>query len=266
MTSGVMMAGVPTTPEEQPLTGGNVSGSVVRVGDTVRRPAGAWSPSVDALLRHLNAVGYEGAPRTLGFDNQGRHVLEYVDGHVPMPFDPPDHLAAIRRVGSLLRDFHDASAGFTPPEDAQWNVAIRPDAQDLVVHHDAAPWNLVCSPTRWVFIDWDNAGPGSRLWDLAYAAHGFVPLAPRTPPRVSAQRVVALADGYGLDEQGRGDLADLLHRRIMSMYDLLRDGRDSGAQPWSQLWADGHGDAWLANAEYVQQNVALLRMALTNGC
>ena len=25
-------------------------------------------------------------------------------------------------------------------------------------------------------IDWDSAGPGSRLWDIAYAVHGFVPL------------------------------------------------------------------------------------------
>jgi Phosphotransferase enzyme family len=250
--------------DEQPLAGGNVSGSVVRVGDTVRRPAGAWSPSVDALLRHLNAVGYEGAPRTLGFDDQGRHVLEYVEGDVPMPFDPPDHDAALRRVGSMLRDFHDASAEFRPPADARWNVVIRPDAQDLVVHHDTAPWNLVCSPGRWVFIDWDNAGPGSRLWDLAYAAHGFVPLAPRTPPDVSARRIVALADGYGLNEQGRSRLADLLHRRIMSMYDLLRDGDRLGVQPWSQLWAEGHGDAWQANGEYVRQNIELLRTALAN--
>jgi hypothetical protein len=27
-----------------------------------------------------------------------------------------------------------------------------------------------------VFIDWDGAAPGSRLWDLAYAITGFVPL------------------------------------------------------------------------------------------
>jgi hypothetical protein len=248
--------------DEQPLAGGNVSGSVVRVGDTVRRPAGPWSLSVDALLRHLNAVGYEGAPRTLGFDNQGRHVLEHVEGDVPMPFDPPDHLAAIRRVGSLLCDFHDASAEFTPPEDARWNVVISPDAQDLIVHHDTAPWNLVCGPRRWVFIDWDNAGPGSRLWDLAYAANGFVPLAPRIPPDLAARRLVALADGYGLDEQGRRGLVALLHSRIMSMYDLLRDGHRSGVQPWSRLWAEGHGDAWQANGEYVRQNIAALRTAL----
>jgi hypothetical protein len=38
---------------EQALDGGNVSDGVVRVGDTVRKPAGFWTPSVEALLAHL---------------------------------------------------------------------------------------------------------------------------------------------------------------------------------------------------------------------
>lgn len=97
------------------LGGGNVGTEVVRVGDTVRRPSGPWSASVDALLSHLNAVGYEAAPRTLGFDELGRHVLEYVEGDVLMPFEPVDHLAAAHRVGVLIRDLHDASEEFTIP-------------------------------------------------------------------------------------------------------------------------------------------------------
>lgn len=163
------------------LTGGNVGTAVVRVGDTVRRPGGFWSHSVHALLTHLNDVGYDAAPRSLGFDDLGRHVVEYVDGEVPMPFRPRDPVAAVRRVGASIREFHDASAGFTPPADARWNVVIEPDAEDLIIHHDLAPWNVVCGGDRWVIIDWDNAGPGSRLWDLAYAAHGFVPLGPTGP-------------------------------------------------------------------------------------
>jgi hypothetical protein len=45
-----------------PLAGGNVSGGVVRVGDTVRRPAGFWTPAVHALLKHLHEAGFRGAP------------------------------------------------------------------------------------------------------------------------------------------------------------------------------------------------------------
>lgn len=34
---------------EIPMGGGNVSSGVVRIGDTVRRPAGPWTPAVHAL-------------------------------------------------------------------------------------------------------------------------------------------------------------------------------------------------------------------------
>lgn len=250
--------------DEVPLQGGNVSGGVVRVGDTVRRPSGPWSRTVDAFLAHLNAVGYEGAPRTLGFDEQGRHVVEYIDGDVSMPFEQDDIGSALRRVGRLLRDFHDASAGFLPPSEATWNVVIPPDRSDLIIHHDAAPWNLVLGQARWVFIDWDNAGPGSRLWDLSYAAHGFVPLAPQTSSEVAGQRLAALVDGYGLDEQGRRDLAQLLRTRIMSMYELLERGSRERVEPWCRLWNEGHGCIWRSHAEYTEQHAGLLLRAMLN--
>lgn len=249
---------------EEKLAGGNVGAAVVRVGDTVRRPAGPWSRSVDALLRHLNEVGYEAAPRTLGFDDLGRHVLEYVEGAVPMPFHPDDDLGAVRRVGALIRDLHDATADFTPPPGAVWNVAITPDSEDLVIHHDLAPWNLVLGRQRWVFIDWDNAGPGSRLWDLAYAAHGFAPLEPHTSVTTASRRVAALAEGYRLEQGERDRLADLLVPRIMSMYELLRAGKDIGVQPWARLWDQGHGRAWINDAEYTEQHLGALRAALVH--
>jgi len=247
---------------EVPLRGGNVGAGVVRVGNTVRRPAGPWSPAVDALLRHLTDVGFAGAPRSLGFDERGRHVIEYVDGPVPMPFQPADRVSALLRVGRLLRDFHDASEEFVALPDAEWNVVVAPDRTDLVVHHDPAPWNLVLGADRWVLIDWDNAGPGSRLWDLAYAAHGFVPLAPETPTHEAGWRLAALADGYGLDEQGRLDLAAMLVRRIRSMYELLERGHRAREDPWARLWREGHGAVWRGNADYVQQHLDSLRGAL----
>ena len=203
---------------ETPLVGGNVTAGLVRVGDTVRRPAGPWSPSVHHFLTHLADVGFEGAPRSLGFDDRGRHVLEWVAGEVVMPFVVGNRRAAVRRVGRLLRDLHDASVEYVPAADAVWNVLIPPDRSELLVHHDAAPWNLVMGPHRWAFIDWDSAAPGSRTWDLAYAAHGFVPLAPATPRSVAARLLRDLADAYGLTEVHRTGLADALAPRIWSMH------------------------------------------------
>jgi hypothetical protein len=50
---------------EEQLDGGNIDGAV-RVGDTVRRAAGPWTPAVHALLAHLVAKAFPGAPRPLG--------------------------------------------------------------------------------------------------------------------------------------------------------------------------------------------------------
>ncbi|MDR2984856.1 MAG: hypothetical protein LBV34_08440, partial [Nocardiopsaceae bacterium] len=62
------------------LPGGNVGGAV-RVGDTVRRQSGAWTPAVHALLEYLDGR-VDGIPRVLGQDEQGREVLSYLPGHV----------------------------------------------------------------------------------------------------------------------------------------------------------------------------------------
>ena len=62
--------------------------SAVRVGDTVRRPVGPWTQSVDAVLYHLENVGFEGAPRALGYDERGRQVLSFERGNVNA--DPRD--------------------------------------------------------------------------------------------------------------------------------------------------------------------------------
>ena len=238
---------------EEPLLDGNVTAGIVRVGDTVRRPATASSASVDALLLHLEAVGFTGAPRALGYDSQGRQVLTYVEGDVSP--DPADLTAArLASVGAVIRDFHDAVVTFEPPEHAVWNVVIGPDTEEMVCHNDLAPWNLVRSQRALTFIDWDGAGPASRLWDLAYAAHGFVPMAPTSGlgDDQAAARLRALVDGYRLDEPDRQRLVDLLEPRVTSMVDLLDDGHLRGIDPWARLWDDGHRQAWAADADYVR--------------
>ena len=60
---------------EIPLFGGDVTEGIVRVGDTVRRPLNPNSPLIRALLGHLEADGFTGAPRFFGIDAAGREVL-----------------------------------------------------------------------------------------------------------------------------------------------------------------------------------------------
>lgn len=48
------------------LSGGRMTGGIVRRGDQVRRPMGPWSPAVHEYLRHLESAAFAGAPRVLG--------------------------------------------------------------------------------------------------------------------------------------------------------------------------------------------------------
>src|SRR5690606_10265 len=93
------------------------------VDGEARRRGGVPEPAQH--LTHLHAVGLPAAPRPLGLDERGREVLAFVPGETVWPdrfaaVEPPDRLA---RVGRLVRQLHDAVAGFTPPPDAVWNVA-----------------------------------------------------------------------------------------------------------------------------------------------
>jgi hypothetical protein len=219
---------------ETPLVG-NVTAGVVRVGDTVRRSVGPWTGGVDALLRHLRDVGFSGAPLPLGRDAGGRQVLEYVPGEVGPEAGTYD-VGDVESIGAFVRRLHDAMASFDPPPDAAWNVVIPADRVEGICHHDVAPWNLVRSDRGWVLIDWDASGPGSRLWDLAYAAQAMAGLNATRLVDESAQRLRTFVDAYDLRPDARPALAPMLGRRARAMYDMLRDAAGAGREPWARIF------------------------------
>jgi len=245
---------------EEPLAG-NVTSGVVRVGDTVRRPAGAWTPAVDAFLAHLHREGFTGAPRPLGRDAMGRQVLEYVPG------DTGDHNGTytpeeLVAIGRMVRGLHDAAGRFAPPPDARWYCPIPPDRAELVCHNDVSPWNLVRSGGRWVLIDWDYAAPASRGWEVAYAAQTCGGLSAERDPAEAATRLAAFVDGYGADPATRRELPGLLGRRARAMVDLLRRGARDGVQPWARIHAE-NGAYWAATARYLDRHVEVWRQAIS---
>ena len=224
--------------EEEVLHGGNVADQVVRIGSTVRKPVTKATPAVEVLLEHLAAVGFPAAPRSLGRDKQGVTFWSTCRVSWPTP-GLRSPTASWTRLGALIHELHEATSSFVSPPDAAWQVVIPPDRPDFICHNDLAPWNLVHNGQRWVFIDWDGAGPGSAVWDLAYAAHTFVPLWADGELALCAQRLRVLGDGYGVNEQQRRELPALIARHVRGMYDLLRDGARTGRQPWARLYAEG---------------------------
>ena len=218
------------TMDESRLPGGNAGGAVL-VDGTVRRPTGPWTPAVHALLRHLEAHGFDGAPRVLGMDERGREILTFLPGAtvgVARPWPAWVHSeTALAEVGGWLRRYHDAVADFVPPAGAQWRTsgrAWRPG--EIVGHNDAAPYNAVWTPAsarrssaasgeRLVgFFDWDFAAPCSPLWDLAFVVFSWVPLHARDV--VTAEGFTRFADRPRRLPRGPEVVHHLLHSQSYS--------------------------------------------------
>jgi Phosphotransferase enzyme family len=203
----------PRSESEAPLPGGVANrGLVVRVGDTVRRPQRRTSPAAHALLRHLEAVGFAGAPRLLGVDSRGREVLSYIPGTAVVPPFPEWALTdeALVSVAGLLRDYHRAVADFDPAPYTWPQSPPEAFGRDIVSHNDLNLDNVIFRDGRAVaFIDWDLSSPGSRLWDVACAARQWAPLRPDaaihdTRRGRAFERLRLFVESYGLEEADRG--------------------------------------------------------------
>lgn len=247
------------TTSEVPLTGGNASASVVRAGDTVRKPWQTATPAVHAYMATVRAAGVD-VPETHGQDERGRQVLEHVPGRLALE-RPLTALEDLARVGRLVRAIHDASPSLADAPPWPEPMLLPAPAPDLICHNDLAPWNLVVGD-RWVFIDWDGAGPSSRLWDLAYTAQSFT-LAADEDVAVSARRLRALVDGYGAGPVMRAALPAAMADRTAAMHALLRGSHESGREPWGSMYAEGHGEHWRQASDHVRAHELLWLEALT---
>jgi Phosphotransferase enzyme family len=184
--------------DEQPLPGGFAT-TVIRIGDTVRRTPAPGAPFVRALLDFFEQRGWEGAPRFLGTDEQGREVLSYIDGHVAWQADQPAEVyssASLAQVARLVRQFHDQTAGTPLAAD-----------QEVVCHNDLSPKNTVYRDTGAglrpvAFLDWDLAAPGARIHDVAFVCWQYLDLGLGSTDAAQAARAMRLiCDAYGLADR-----------------------------------------------------------------
>lgn len=236
--------------QEEPLAGGNVT-KVVRIGDTVRRAPGPWTPTIQRLLAHVRAKGLLWVPEPLGLDEAGREVLSFIPGTVP--HDLPEWIRSeqvLKDVARALREWHEATVDFSAP-DARWGLpATIP--REVICHNDFAPYNCIFSGGRFVgAIDFDACSPGSRIWDLAYTAYRFVPLMPgpdadntvpgeRSPfdvPAMYARLNLFLATYSGDDDAARFGCSELILTAINRLHAIAA---------WTEDFARGNGNATLA--------------------
>jgi aminoglycoside phosphotransferase (APT) family kinase protein len=258
-------------PVEIPLLGGTANrGQVHRVRDTVRRPLRSTSTATHALLRHLEEVGFDGAPRVLGIDNEGREVLSYIPGQAVTAPAPPWGLtdAALRSVGELLRRFHDAVAGFDASPFTWPDSPSPPFDRGGITHNDPNLDNVVFRDGRAVaLIDFDLASPGDPVWDLAGAARMWAPLrlpadTPDERRHRELRRFRVLVDAYGLAPEHRIRLVEAVYGHHDWMYALVRDGARDGVPGFAAYWTPATAERAERARRWLEGNADALRAAV----
>lgn len=208
-----------TAQEEIQLDGGRLTGGVVRIGDTVRRPRTSSSPFVAALLEHLREARFAGAPQYLGVDRHGRDVFCFIPGETHARWRDWED-AQVEAAARLVRRLHDATTG----------CAIAAGGE-VVCHVDPGPNNFVFRGGRPVaLIDFDFAAPGDRLADLSYMAWAWClsSKTSRQPLHAQARQLRVLCDAYGLEATDRAALVDRVAERQRRNADWWREQKTSG--------------------------------------
>lgn len=217
---------------------GAVSGAT-RIGRTVRRPTGAWTPAVHELLTYLHDNGLRGIPQLHGIDDEGREVLEYVEGR-GVPIDREIVLDTVLTEAVVwLRDFHDLVEGFRPSEPRIWRGGTREVADDeIICHHDPGAYNWIIQSGHFVaMIDWDMAGPGRPIEDLAFLAWTAIPLYREIPVEDVVRRLDLLVEAYG--EWGPMTVLDAVVTRMSAASDRIEAGQARGDQGFVNLASVG---------------------------
>jgi phosphotransferase family enzyme len=172
-------------------------------------------------------------------DDQGREILEYIDGqgYSGHPTPLPDFVFSEEQLlasAGLLRRYHDLVTRFRGAPDARWRL-VSPEPHEVICHNDWTPWNALFRDGRFLLtVDWDLAGPGPRIWDVANAAWCWVPFTrgygiPEV--RDPFRRLRLFCDAYGLDD--RASLLVALRDRVRYVASFIATeakGGDPGMQ------------------------------------
>lgn len=254
------------------LTGGGRN-AVWRRGDTVLRDTGPWATTVHALLRHLESVGYQAAPRIVesGFDDQGREVLSFIEGEFVHPHAWSQE--ALPRLGQILKELHMATHTFIVPQDAVWRNWHGRSLGNVSAgfgHCDSGPWNIVARHERpYAFIDWEVAGPVDPEYELAQMCwlnaqlhdDDIAELQGLAPLKDRARHLALIVEGYELPRIQRSRLVDKMIE--FAINDAAAEANEAGVKQETQYSEALWGITWRTkSAAWMLRHQAVLNNAL----
>jgi len=147
---------------------------------------------------------------------------------------------ALVSVARLLRRYHAAVRTFDGSSH-RWGSSVPvPYRHGLLSHNDPNLDNIIFRDGRAVaLIDFDLAGPGSRLWDVACAARLWAPLRPDTyiadARRGRAfQRLRLFVDAYGLNRAERSRILPAVQQNQQWFFELVERHIAAGHRAFTQ--------------------------------
>lgn len=253
---------------EEKLSGGNVS-DVYRIGETVRRHMKPESPKIHRLLKHLENKNFSYAPRFLGIDEKGREVLSFIEGEAGN-YPVKKYMwsdSSLEEIAKMLRLYHDAVSDFS--FDRSWQpLDHTPLPLEVLCHNDFAIYNIVFEGERpRGIIDFDHAGPGPRLWDIAYALYTCVPLSRfnlqesveeavyydslKDADRIK-QRIRLFYDSYGrkIDEE----FIEMVLLRLEGLCKTIARKAGEGDLAFQKMIVDGHIEHYQEEMEFIREH------------
>ncbi|TDL30850.1 aminoglycoside phosphotransferase [Jeotgalibacillus sp. S-D1] len=253
--------------KEELLTGGNVS-KVYRLGNTVRREMTENSRRVHALLKHLEAKNIEFTPRFLGIDEQGREILSFIEGEAGN-YPLKDYMwssEALEKIAKMQRRYHDAVKDFEVGE--YWKPVVQTsDQAEVICHNDFAVYNMIFADGIPVgLIDFDVAGPGPVLWDIAYTLYTCVPLSrfylvetgekcfyqSSSDAKRIKERINLFFEAYGI--QGSKDCLDMVLFRLEDLCKTIESHANEGVAAFQKMKAEGHIEHYVHDINFIRKH------------
>lgn len=238
--------------------------SAVKVGDTIRRQTGPWTPTVHSLLAYLQNHSFTKCPVVLGIDEKNREILKFIPGDAAVRPWPKAvlHGDGAAQAARLLREYHDIVEKFKPGSDVEWRTGkaeLKPG--QIIRHGDLGPWNTIWQKDNLVaLIDWDFIQPGYRVEDLAQMAYYFVPLRGEEGWKVAgyetrpdfSKRLKTLVSSYGM--YSAEEVVDALLILLESDRATVKKLGDESKEPWASFLKRGDIEESIKDTEWLIKN------------
>jgi len=217
--------------DEIPLTGGRMTQGVVRKGNYVLRPCCTNSVFVHEVLKWLELKNVSVAPRFVGLSDDGREIITYLSGISPenlgsykgnTQWKPTEN--QLYETGKIIKTLHTALLDFPVCMNGQ-----------TVCHNDLSPCNFMFeNDMPYAVFDWDAAGIGDPLNDLAYAAWMWSDLGNEENSPINIGKTInTILDAYELSKNKRLSFHEKIHEQIKRVMKSLLEANLVQNSQWA---------------------------------